>query len=474
MEKVLIEEASTELLELFDLVSEEARKEKNAVPPINEMLYWWTRKPLIVGRAIILASTLDSIRAVKDLLSLKREKRAYTYIPDIGTYKQYLGRDPSQIKILDPFGGAGNLIFEPKRLGLDCMISDYNPVAYLLEKAVLEYPSKYGTRLVEDFKKYAVLVIEKTKEVMKQFYENNDLAYLWVWCIKCLHCGQRFPLVNHMWIAKTNKNKIGFRFIITQDKNFRIELIHDMKADEVREFTQKGGTAICINCRNGISYESITEDISKRKDREMIAKLVIRSKKRIYVLATDDDKKLFGNASNYLKTKWNEFENENLVPDEKILASHRRENMLWHYGIEYWRDFFSARQLLLMITIMKSIKSITDKIESAEEAKIIALYLSLLLCKHVNSNALGVVWNIGGEKPEHALALRRPAFVYNHVEINPFQKIRGSLPNMIENIYDSISFAKSDKHRCKVLLESALKLSEAKKLRFNYYRSAIS
>ena len=151
MKKSLIEEPTVALLELFNKLSEEARKEKQAIPPINKMIYWWTRKPLIVGRAVALASTLNNIEDVKNLLQLNREKRAYTYSPDVGVYKKKLGRDPSEIKVLDPFGGGGNLIFEAKNLGLNCTCSDYNPVAYLIEKAVLGYAVKYGQKLIEDF-----------------------------------------------------------------------------------------------------------------------------------------------------------------------------------------------------------------------------------------------------------------------------------------------------------------------------------
>ena len=65
MKHAVIEDASVELLELFDDVGKEAKIEKNAIPPINKMIFWWTRKPLIVGRAMALASTLDNIEDVK-------------------------------------------------------------------------------------------------------------------------------------------------------------------------------------------------------------------------------------------------------------------------------------------------------------------------------------------------------------------------------------------------------------------------
>jgi adenine-specific DNA methylase len=164
LKHAVIEDASIELLELFDKVSVEAKKEKLAVPPIIKMLYYWTRKPLIVGRAVALASTLNNIEDVRNLLQLNREKRAYTYSTDVGVYKKKLGRDPSEIKVLDPFAGAGNLVFPAVQLGLDVTSSDYNPLAYLIERSVLEFPSRYGTNLTMDIEKYANQVIEETKK----------------------------------------------------------------------------------------------------------------------------------------------------------------------------------------------------------------------------------------------------------------------------------------------------------------------
>jgi adenine-specific DNA methylase len=51
MERALIEEKTIQHLKQFLEVSEEAKKEKSGRPPISEMIYWWTRKPLIVSRA---------------------------------------------------------------------------------------------------------------------------------------------------------------------------------------------------------------------------------------------------------------------------------------------------------------------------------------------------------------------------------------------------------------------------------------
>ena len=357
MKKSLIEEPTIELLELFDQVSEEARIEKLAIPAINKMMYYWTRKPLIVGRAVVLASTLDNIEDVRSLLQLNREKRAYTYSPDVGVYKKKLGQDPSEIKVLDPFGGAGNLMFPVAELGLDCTCSDYNPVAYLLEKAVLEYPTKYGTKLAEDFEKYAKQVIEMTEKEVGQFYNKNDMVYLWVWCIKCPHCSQRVPLTNQMWIANTTKKKIGIRFHVTSDKNFTTELVENMTNEEGKQYTHKGRSVICISCKNSIDYETTTHDISTRKDRELVLIQFEINRKRNYHLPSNNDKDLFMKSIQRLETTLKEIEKDDLIPYENILPEMGKTHLLNNYGIEKWSEYFSPRQILSHTSFLKNVFS---------------------------------------------------------------------------------------------------------------------
>ena len=461
MEKTFIEEPSIGLLDFFDHVSEEAKKEKLAIPPIAKMLYYWTRKPLVVGKAVALTSTLNDIVSVQNLSGLGRDKRAYLHTPDAAVFKKKLGVEPSKIKVLDPFGGAGNLIFEAKRLGLDCTCSDYNPVAFLLEKAVLEYPSKYGTKLAEDFEKYANQVLEMTKNEVGKYFNQKTLAFLWVWCIKCPHCAQRVPLTNQMWIANTARKKIGIQFHITKNKDFVIKLINNMSSKEGQKFTQKGGSAKCINCTNMIDYETLTNDIAKRKDREMIVTLALNNKNRIYVLPDKEDKRQNQEASTYFLSKVNEYQKLDLLPSDTIKATDRKENRLWKYGIKYWKDFFSDRQKLIHVTMVKNIKHVCNEINDKEYAKIISLYLGFLLCKHMNMNALGTYWINSRESPSPVVALRQPSIIMNHVEINPFQKFSGAIPNMIKNIVDAIKFASLNKSTCKITLQSVTKLPKS-------------
>ena len=46
----------------------------------------------------------------------------------------------------DPFAGGGSIPLEAQRLGLEAFASDLNPVAVLINKAMIEIPPKFAGR----------------------------------------------------------------------------------------------------------------------------------------------------------------------------------------------------------------------------------------------------------------------------------------------------------------------------------------
>jgi putative DNA methylase len=468
MERTLIEEKTVQHLKLFLEVSEEARKEKLAIPPINELLYWWTRKPLIVSRTVTLSSLTPStvpIELVKPFLGLSKDKRAFNYSPDIGSFEKVVQKDLKGLKLLDPFAGAGNLIFESARLGLDCTVLEYDPVAYLILKATFEYPAEYSPKLAEDVKQYGDEVIKRAEKELGGFYRRDGrkaLHYLWCWCVKCPYCGQRIPLTNNMWLDQ--KRKIGYRIIPTDDGDFRVE-IGTLTTKEGSSYTQKGGKAVCIRCRNAISYEQMVKDIRERKDREMIAVVVKDVKRKNYELPTDQDRKGFDEARRKLCEEWERLINQDLIPQEEM-----KEYEIYNvtsYGLKKWYEIFTERQLLVMCTLLKTIKEVCSGISDKEYAKAIATYLGFMLCKHIDYNCIGTRWHTTKELVADALSFRRPSFCYNFAETNPFEKTSGSLYSMLEDIVNAIRFASTSKTLVSVVLGSALHLAKLFTHRFD-------
>ncbi|MDE0525350.1 MAG: DUF1156 domain-containing protein [Thaumarchaeota archaeon] len=440
MKPALIENSDMGVLEFFNQVSKAAKKEKQATISLNQMMYWWTRKPLVVGRAMVLASLLDNLDDVGRFMGLD-SPASYNYQPPLEDLSAKLDESAPPIKILDPFGGSGNLVFPAASLGLDVTVSDYNPVAWLIEKAALEFPATYGPNLCDDFLKHANKVVEDTKREAGKYFDSSHLTYLWSWCIRCPYCSQRFPLLNHMYVAKTSKRKVGVRITPKANKDFGVDLIEGISDDDGTKYTQRGGKAVCISCTNTIQRDVMANDIAKRKDREMIAIQIQKQQGRDYILPTKKDKKQHLDAIRYFEAKKNKFIKSGLIPQEEILASHRKKNTLWNYGITTWDQYFDQRQMLVMCLFAQNIKKVCSAIPDKSHQRIIATYLTFVLAKRVDNAVFGVIWGSSREMPVHALTMRQPRLSYNFAESNPFEKISGSIINIIQSISRSIKFA---------------------------------
>ena len=408
-----------------------------------------TRKPLVLSRISILSSTLNNLDDVKSLLNLNQEKRCFTYSVDGPKLQKHIPNFKS-IKVLDPFAGSGNLIFESSRLGLDCYASDYNPLAYLILKSTLEYPKKYSKTLVDDIEKFGTELIVNTKSDLENFFDSNTLCYVWLWCVKCTHCGQKIPLTNNIWVSR--KQGLGFK-IIPEDLDFKIILIENISEKDASKFTKKGGRAICIKCNNSLDYQDITDSVKKHKERRM-AFVKTNSGFR---LPTKLDLNSYETAQNFIDKNWDKYVELDHIPLDEIKSDPR--SGIKNYGIVHWYQYFSKRQLLVFVTLIENIERILTKIPDEEYRKVIATYLTLILGKHLDANSYGVHWHTGTDGPELTLAFRRTNFVFNHAEPNPFGKIRGNLQSILNDIVNAVKFCVNSNASAHISFESVLSLN---------------
>jgi hypothetical protein len=86
-------------------------------------------------------------------------------------------------KVLDPYAGGGSIPLETVRLGCQSYSSDYNPVAVLIQKCLIEYPQKYSeNNTFKDEKHNKTLISEKKEknrlhEDVKKCLENQLKTY---------------------------------------------------------------------------------------------------------------------------------------------------------------------------------------------------------------------------------------------------------------------------------------------------------
>jgi putative DNA methylase len=144
---------------------------------------WWARRPLAAARAVIFAQMVDDPSSWPDLFPTekaqeKERQRLFKIIEDLvqwenTTNETVLERAREEIRLSwrrtcnahigepgaeelydkdrlpafhDPFAGGGALPLEAQRLGLEAHASDLNPVAVLINKAMIEIPPKFANR----------------------------------------------------------------------------------------------------------------------------------------------------------------------------------------------------------------------------------------------------------------------------------------------------------------------------------------
>ncbi len=177
MKKKLIEVALP--LEAINIASAREKSIRHGHP--STLHLWWARRPLAAARAVIFAQMVDDPSAHSDIFPTekkqeKERQRLFRIIEDLVKWENTTNEtvlqqardeiwqswrytcaenaDHPRAKELfdryklpafhDPFAGGGALPLEAQRLGLESYASDLNPVAVLINKAMIEIPPKFA------------------------------------------------------------------------------------------------------------------------------------------------------------------------------------------------------------------------------------------------------------------------------------------------------------------------------------------
>jgi Adenine-specific DNA methylase containing a Zn-ribbon len=145
---------------------------------IHNIHYYPARIPASASRAVTLAAVLNAdvdletfkkavgFEKLKEHVKLRNELAPlYMVNPDRELVRKLINTDPKSITILDPMAGGGSIPLEALRLGFRVITGDSNPVSYLLLRATIEFPAKYGKRLFE-------LVLEESKKLIEYAKTN--------------------------------------------------------------------------------------------------------------------------------------------------------------------------------------------------------------------------------------------------------------------------------------------------------------
>jgi putative DNA methylase len=166
-------------LEAINVASAKEKSIRHGHP--STLHLWWARRPLAAARAVIFAQMVEDPSANPDLFPTEKAQqkergRLFKIIEDLvqwenTTNEEVLSRAREEIwqtwrricaqnadhlraselfdrhvlpAFHDPFAGGGALPLEAQRLGLVSYASDLNPVAVMINKAMIEIPARFA------------------------------------------------------------------------------------------------------------------------------------------------------------------------------------------------------------------------------------------------------------------------------------------------------------------------------------------
>ncbi len=394
-------------------------------PRINNIMYYPARRPPSAARPVTLASALEYspdiskevfLKAVglENFRKLARESGAlvplYMADPDRELVKKLLGRDPKEITVVDPMAGGGSIPLEALRLGFRTIAGDYNPLAYLILRATIEFPAKYGKRLLELLEREARDLVRYAEEALGKFYDKEAKNYLFF--ISAEHdCGGIIPLAKHTLLSKSK----GLYVKPVFDKENKKLMF------QVSQESPAFSPAICPYCGRSVSESDVREKWVKEHVKlleDLLEGKIERAKDapKVYVLAAvqlakgryrapnERDFQLLVEASEELaRSALREREEGKSIEDYLPLAEIPEDNNVFKklrsHGLKYWYQLYNPRQLLALYKLVKYVSARAEALSKqyGELGVAVALYLALSVAKAFNYNNILTQWHPGSE-----------------------------------------------------------------------------
>ncbi|MBQ6005593.1 MAG: DUF1156 domain-containing protein [Selenomonadaceae bacterium] len=453
----------------LDVINKASAREKSIRHGHPSTLHlWWSRKPTATARAVLFASLVDDPSEHEDTfptleLQEAERKRLFKIIGELVEWensgneeiftntlaeiKKSVGEDLPAV--FDPFAGGGTIPLEAQRLGLKAFASDLNPVAVMINKAMIELPAKFKNQppvnptadkliggyrgaegLANDILYYGKLLKEKAFEKIGELYPKADgktvIAWLWARTVTCSNpaCQCKMPLVHSFKLS--TKQKVFVNPIVDGDK-IRFEICNGSDAPEG---TVNRNGARCLFCGANVPLEHVrAEGKAGRLSAQLMAIVAEGERGRIY-LAPDPQHEKIADVE-----KPDDFPSGDL-PD-KALGFRVQE-----YGITEWNQLFTNRQLTALTTFSELIDEIQSQVQddggSKNYADALAVYLAFLVDRFADKYSVCSIWNAPGEKVEHVFGRQAISMVWYFAEANPFSHSSGCFDNMLDWIYRSV------------------------------------
>ena len=492
----------------LEAINAEAAREKSIRHGHPSTLHlWWARRPLAACRAVLFASLVDDPSSHKDkfpteeaqekerqrLFELIERLVKWENINDEKLYKEAWqeilastgGKPPP---ILDPFAGGGSIPLEAQRLGLEAHAGDLNPVAVLINKALIEIPPKFancppvnpearekigGTNewkdaagLAEDVRYYGEWMRKKAFEKIGHLYPKVNvpatdkttsydatvIAWLWARTVQCPNpaCKAEMPLVRSFEISKKKGKEAWVSPKIDKTKKIIHFEVREGKG-KIPDGTVNRNGAKCICCGGPVPLQYIRDEGRQGRMGARLMAIVAegQGEGRKY-LSPDEMQKKVADIP-----KPNDYPEGDLP--EKALGFR-----VQLYGMTKYTDLFTPRQLTALVKFSDLVGEVITQIKKDAEdstnyanndnekgldeggtgakayAEAVGVYLTCAIDRLVMTGNNLVRWNSSGEKAQHCFGRQALPMLWDYAEPNFFAYATGSINSAIFYAYDPI------------------------------------
>ncbi len=499
---------------------------------------WWARRPLAAARAVIFAQMVDDPSEWPELFPTEAEQdaereRLFRLIEELvkwenTTNDEVLGAarrkirdswrrtcethadDPSATELFDPahlpafhdpFAGGGALPLEAQRLGLEAHASDLNPVAVLINKAMIEIPPKFAGRppvnpewrskpdeekalsmwsgaqgLAEDVRYYGKWMRDEAQKRIghlypKAFistktcrgrrdlkkYEGRELTVIaWLWARTVRSPNPAFadvevPLVSSFWLSR-KKGKEAWVRPVVKGREWRFEVRAGGAPNDpgaVGEGTKlsRGSNFRCLVSGTPIGPDWIkAEGMAGRMGAKLMAVVADGDRERVYLNPT-------------LKHETTATATPEWMPDQEMPDDRR-----WFsppiYGMARFGDLFTPRQLVALTTFSDLVAEARTGVRHDAVAagmhrdggplreggrgglaysEAVAVYLAFAIDRLAMSGNKLARWNPVGQKVQHCFGRQALPMIYDFGESNFFGHATGSVSSAVFYSSDPLS-----------------------------------
>lgn len=524
----------------LDAINKAAVREKSIRHGHPSTLHlWWARRPLAVARAVIFAQLVhdpedlwrcqnpgvEPNQQVKGHWT-KARARLFAIIEDLVKWENTtnemvlenarteirkarqetceLNKDHPQAKELfdpdkmpglhDPFAGGGAIPLEAQRLGLEAHASDLNPVAALINKAMIEIPPKFANRppvhpdaknplatwrgvagLAEDVRNYGQWMREEAFKRIGHLYPPIEIMQEMVEDRPDLkpYVGEKLTVIAWLWARTVRSANPAFSTVdvplvstfVLSSKEGKEAYVQPMIGKTEYTFTVKvgkppaevrGGTSFgkqkgfrCLMSQTPLSYDYIREEaLAGRMGQRLMAIVAEGTKGRIYLAPTAQHETLASTANP-------EWRPELRIPDQALGFR------VQLYGMRTFGALFTPRQLVALTTFSDLVCEARERIQrdglaaglpnddipladggtgARAYAEAVSVYLAFVLSKVADRNTTITRWMHQRDSMHSTFSRQALPMNWDYVEVNPVGEQTGGFAESLRWILEAIEY----------------------------------